>query len=121
MKGEKGSLIKYNKIELQDYLNPCANISLDDQKLLFSLRCEMNYLKSNFKRNKQISPEYCINECKRELDNSHLTWCEKINKEEDFRFIHLLKGTLEEKIGTLNQIKLNGLVRLKDRKNPVTQ
>ena len=61
----------------------------------------MNILKSNFKRNKRIVPEYCINTCKKELNNTHLTWCEKINKENDFRYTHLLNGTLEEKIGTL--------------------
>ena len=76
----------------------------------------MNYVKSNFKRNKQISPEYCITECKKEVHNNHLTWCDKINEKEDFKFIHLLNGTLEEKIGKLTQIKLNRLVRLKDIK-----
>ena len=35
MKGEKGAFINYNKLELQDYLNPCANISLEEQKLIF--------------------------------------------------------------------------------------
>ena len=91
------------------------------KKLIFSLICEINYVKSNIKINIQISPEYSINDSKNLYFNNHLTWCEKINKEEDFRFIHLLNGTLEEKIGTLNQIKLNGLVRLKDQTNPVIQ
>ena len=81
----------------------------------------MNRLKFFLKRNIQIRPEYCINECKKELDNNHLTWCEKINEKEYFKFIHLLNGTLEEKRGTLTQIKLNRLVRLKDKKNPVIQ
>ena len=35
-KGEKGILIKYKSLELQDYLQSYANISLDDQQLLFS-------------------------------------------------------------------------------------
>ena len=66
----------------------------------------MNILKSNFRRNKNINIEYCIKECKQELDNTHLTWCNLINKKNDFGFTHLLNGTLEEKKGTLNQIKL---------------
>ena len=45
IKGEKGCLIECNILELQDYSNPCANILLDDQKLIFSLRYEMNNLK----------------------------------------------------------------------------
>ena len=39
---EKGTFIKYKSLELQDYLHACENISLEDQQLLFSLRCEMN-------------------------------------------------------------------------------
>ena len=42
---EKGSLIKYDTLELQDYLKSCANLSLEDQPLIFSYRCEMNILK----------------------------------------------------------------------------
>ena len=113
---EKGSLIKYDTLELQDYLQSCANLPLEDQQLIFSYRCEMNILKSNFKRNMNIHIEYCIKECKQELDNTHLTWCNIINKNNDFRFTHLLNGTLEEKIGTLNQIKFNELTRSEERK-----
>ena len=59
-KCEKGAFIKCNLLELQDYLHACANISLDDQQLLFSLRCEMNNLKSNVRRNKRLYPEFSI-------------------------------------------------------------
>ena len=31
---EKGSLIKYDTLELQDYLKSCANLSLEDQQLI---------------------------------------------------------------------------------------
>ena len=115
MNKEKGSFIKYNTLELQDYLQPCANISFEDQKLIFSLRCEMNLIRFNFKRNMNISPEYCIKQCQQELNNSHLTWCSHINKENNFRSIQLLNGTLEEKIGTFNQIKMNELKRKEER------
>ena len=47
---------------------------------------------------------------------SSLTWCEKINKENNFTFINLLNEILEEKIGTLKQIKLNEIVRIEERK-----
>ena len=82
----------------------------------------MNNLKSNFKRNIRINPEYCISSCKKELNNNHLTWCEKINKENDFRYIHLLNGTLEKKLETLKQIKSNETRRNEERKpcDPVT-
>ena len=37
-KCEKGSRIKYEFLELQDYLRPSSNISLEDQRFVFSLR-----------------------------------------------------------------------------------
>ena len=74
-KCEKGSRIKYESLELQDYLNPSSNISIENQRLLFSLRCQMNILKSNFKRNTNISARYCIKSCKKEIDNEYLRDC----------------------------------------------
>ena len=37
-KCEKGSRIKYENLELQDYLQPSSNLKLEDQQFLFSLR-----------------------------------------------------------------------------------
>ena len=116
MNKEKGSFIKCDALELQDYLKPCANISFEDPKQILILRCEMNLLRFNFKRNMNISPESCIKQCQQELNNSHLTWCSYMNKENYFRFIHLFNGTLEEKIGTFNQTKMNELIRKEERK-----
>ena len=77
-----------------------------------------------FKRHRlhRVDNPYCISSYKRELDNNHLTWCEKINKENNFRYIHLLNGTLEEKLETLKQIKSNESMINEDRKpcDPVT-
>ena len=67
----------------------------------------MNPLKKNFERNKKMKQEFGIKACLKELDNQHLTWCEKINEEQDFKFEHLLNGTLFEKIQTLKQVKFN--------------
>ena len=53
-KGSKGSRIEYHAVELQDYLNPYSNIGIEDQQYLFSLRCEVNPLRANFKRNKNM-------------------------------------------------------------------
>ena len=76
-KCEKGSGIKYEFLELQDYLRSSSNISLEDQRLLFSLRCEMNQLKTNFTRNESIEPRFCIKSCKQDLDNEHLFFLPK--------------------------------------------
>ena len=67
-KCEKGLGINYNSLEIQDYLNPCSNISLEDQRFIFSLRCEMNPIRKNFTRNINMKQEFCIKLCQKELD-----------------------------------------------------
>ena len=61
-KCEKVSRIKYDNLELQDYLQLSSNLKLEDQRfsVQFSLRCEMNLLKTNFKRNESIGSKICI-------------------------------------------------------------
>ena len=49
-----------------------------------------------------------------ELDNEHLTWCFKMNKTNDYKYIHLLNGTLREKIETFKQINQNKMKRNED-------
>ena len=71
----------------------------------------MNPIKNNFERNIKMKQEYCIIACQKELDNEHITWCSKINKESDYKYEHLLNGTLQEKIETLKQIKMNEKIR----------
>ena len=83
---EKGSDIEYQTLELQDYLSPSANLPLEDQQLMFSLRCKMKQLKVNFSRNDKIKETYSIKSCLKIIDNEHLTWCEKLSDENDFRY-----------------------------------
>ena len=59
-KAEKGAKIVYKSLELQDYLNPYSNLSLEDQLKIFSLRTQMNPLKSNFSKNEKIKQEICV-------------------------------------------------------------
>ena len=85
-KCEKGARIKYDCFELQPYLSSHSNSKIEYQRLLFSLRCEMNLLKPNFKRNKSMVSSFCIANCKQVLDNEHLVYCEKMNKDSGIRF-----------------------------------
>ena len=103
-KGEKGAEIIYDTLELQDYLNPCSNLSLEDQQRIFSLRTRMNPLKSNFPKNEKMKQELCVKNCLKEIDNEHLTWCEVLNSKNDYKYSNLLNGNLEEKIQTFKQI-----------------
>ena len=56
----------------QEYLNSYSNF-FTLQRKIFSLRTKINRLKTNFSRNKQMKPEFCIQVCKREINNEHLT------------------------------------------------
>ena len=62
-KGSKGSKIEYDLLSLQDYLNPYSNLSIDDQRYLFSLRCEVNPFRTNFRRNLSMKQIHCIKNC----------------------------------------------------------
>ena len=42
---EKGALISYDSLDLQDYLNSCSNLTIDEQRFIFSIRSEINPLK----------------------------------------------------------------------------
>ena len=112
---EKGSMIKYDCLELQDYLNPAANISIKDQRYIFSLRCEMNILKSNFKRNKNLNERYCIRSCMKEINNEHLIYCTKLNENSEIYFEHVLNGSLQEKIEVLKQVQMNEKKRIEEK------
>ena len=75
----------------------------------------MNPIKKNFERNIKMKQEYCIKACHKEIDNEHITWCSKKNAEKDYKYEHLLNGTLQEKIETLKQIKINEKIRNRER------
>ena len=97
-KCEKDSKIRYDSLELQDYLNPFSNISIENQRLLFSLRCEMNILKSTFRRNPNINARYCINSCKNEIDNEHLVYCPELNRNSEVQYEYIyIYGSSQEK------------------------
>ena len=72
---EKRSLIRYDSLELKDYLNSWSNLKIEEQRFIFSVRSDMNPLNSNFKRSSNIKAEFCIEKCGKELNNDLLVWC----------------------------------------------
>ena len=54
LKGSKCADIKYKSIELQYYLNPFANIKLEEQIYIFSLRIKVNSIIMNFSKDKTM-------------------------------------------------------------------
>ena len=115
-KKEKGGRIKYDSLELKDYLNSWSNLNIEDQRTIFSIRSEMNPLKSNFRRNNKMEVEYCVKQCGQEMDNEHLAWCRYINEESEFKYLNILNGDLEDKINTYKQIQRNEQRRKEDRR-----
>ena len=57
-RGSKGRSIKYTCLRMQDYLLPQPNISLKDQREIFSIRCKTNPLGAN-----RGNIEYCETKC----------------------------------------------------------
>ena len=73
-------MIKYESLEIKDYLNSLCNLRIEDQKLNFSTRSEFNpFFSSSFQKNTQIEEEYCIEKCGGDLNNEHLTWHSLLN------------------------------------------
>ena len=50
--------IKNESIDLQDYLSPYLNLSLEKQYKIFSLGTRMNPLKSNFSRKEKNKEDF---------------------------------------------------------------
>ena len=69
---------------------------------MFSFTC----IKKNQKI-KYLKETECVKTCFAELTNSHMTWCEKINSDTDFKFGSLINGTLMDQIDTYKQITGN--------------
>ena len=73
-KGSKGSGINYTCLAMADYLCPEANMTLKDQREIFSIRCRTNSLGAN-----RGIIENCETMCGEILDNSHIFQCKKLN------------------------------------------
>ena len=66
-KGSKGKTIIYTCLKMEDYLLPQANISIQDQRDIFSIRCRTNSLGAN-----RGIIEYCETKCGNILNNAHI-------------------------------------------------
>ena len=68
-----------------------------------------------------MKEDFCVQSCQQIIDNEHLTWCEKLNSEDDMKYSHLLNGNLMEKVQTLKQIKSNEKRRQDEKDSLVIQ
>ena len=91
--GSKGAGINYNCLEMADYLLPQANISLEDQRESFSIRCRTNALGAN-----RGIEEYCETQCGKILNNAHIFQCNILNNNrQDGEMRKILNGYISEK------------------------
>ena len=88
---------------MAEYLLPQSNISLEDQREMFSIRCRMNNLGAN-----RGIEEYCETQCGQILNNSHIFECTIQNQNnESFDIKKILNGYLSEKKEMVNIWKHN--------------
>ena len=70
----------YETFELADYLKPRSNRSVEDKRLIFSLRTEMNEIPSNFR-----NPTKCGQGCEHILTNKHILECDNMNNNQTYK------------------------------------
>ena len=92
-KGSKGAGINYSCLEMADYLLPQSNISLEDQREIFAIRCRTNPLGAN-----RGIEEFCETQCGQILNNSHIFECNILNQNRKVLDIKkILNGYISEK------------------------
>ena len=102
-KGKKSKYIKYEKLQMADYLLSESCTSMQDKFDIFLLRVEMNDRPYNFGQK-----EFCKLECQDLLTNEHILICLHLNQLNcEAQYHQLLNGSAEEKIGVLNIFKKN--------------
>ena len=93
-KGKKGRNIMYhNQLEMACYLNPNNQLNLEDQRLIFQIRCEINPLPAN-----KGNPGPCpMNDCQEILNNAHIFQCETLRgQNQGFEYGELINGNLNQ-------------------------
>ena len=97
-RGKKGKYIKYEKLQMADYLLSESCASMKDKFDIFLLRVEMNDRPYNFGQK-----EFCKEGCQDMLTNKHILTCPLLNKSNcEHQHHQLLNGSVEEKIKVLN-------------------
>ena len=79
---------------MAEYLLPEANLSIEEQREVFSIRCRTNPLPAN-----RGITKYCKKQCGEILNNSHIFKCNNLNEPgQEFEIDKVLNGfTIEIK------------------------
>ena len=100
--GSKRRNIRYDQLEMSDYLIPNSIFSLKDQVELFEIRCKMNPLPSN-----RGVLNHCETLCGSILNNEHIFDCFVLNQGEHSNYDDILNGNIEEKLHALKVWRRN--------------
>ena len=89
---------------MADYLLPCSNLNLEDQKDIFKLRSRTNKLPSNYGEK-----VFCETGCGEFLNNSHILNCTILNETQyELKNMNLIyNGNIEEKVNILYSFRRN--------------
>ena len=102
-KGQKGRFLKYERLELADYLLPECEAGVEDKREIFNIRTEMDDFPCNFG-----NKTYCDMGCKEILNSEHLLTCSALNEENnEYEFMNILQGTMKQKVMVLKKIQQN--------------
>ena len=97
--GKKGKNIKYEELQIADYLLPDSKATMEEKFDIFALRTEMNDLPHNFGRS-----EECKFGCKEDMTNSHIFMCQNPDNSD---LQKLQNGNVEEKVKALRIFQKN--------------
>ena len=101
--------IEHNSITMQKYLQPNkTNITREEAKLIFKLRCQVTDTKVNLKG---IYDDLACTACgKGEENPKHIIMCEELNTEKnihEIKYEYILNGTVNEKLEIARIFKVN--------------
>ena len=91
--GKKGRTIVYeDKLKMAEYLWPNNILNLEEQRLIFQIRSEINPIPANLG-----NPGQCPTNCGELFENPHILVCKNINESPTETYEMLINGNLNEK------------------------
>ena len=104
-RGEKGSEIEYQQLEMAEYLQPGNFLSIENKRKSFSLRNQMLDIPSNF-ISREKNKSKCI--CKSLEDMRHVYECKYLNIDEPSeKYEQLFRGNINQQISVLHRFEYN--------------
>ena len=113
-RGSKGSEINFTEIEMAEYLLPNDNLTIEEQRTIFSIRNRMvNDIPANFSSKKENTAK-CT--CGESEDMEHVYNCKYLNIEEPAEeYLKIFSGNTREQKTVLQRFEMNLSIREKQK------